>query len=113
MEIRPEQQCEADIDFRVIRPGSSRIVHDFEGREYDLGPDTPEEPAIEEVSINCARCPLKDILFQTEGGPPFEDLNEARRQAESIIEASCQKYPPIKEAGARRPDHNFHPKLLT
>lgn len=111
MNIRPEQRCEADINYKTIRPGSTRIVYDFEGRRQDLGPDTPEETAIVEVSMNCTRCPIKDLVFQAEGRPPFGAVNEARRQAANVIETNCQKYPPIREAGAKRPDSNFHPKL--
>jgi hypothetical protein len=116
MELRPEERCEADITYKKIQEGTSRIGYDFEGRKYDLGPDVKDQPGIEEATIDCSRCPLKGVVFQAEGAPPWGAHNAIRNAAADVIEKSCEKFKPLKEKGLRLGSRNlsprdFHPNL--
>jgi len=115
MNIRPEQRCEADIKRTTIRQGSTREVWGFgANRPTDLGPDTPEITAIEEVTIDCPLndCPLKGIKFQAEGGAPFGAINAANEQTADMLAAQCEKWQALKRVtGAEKPGSDFHSQL--
>lgn len=86
-----ENRCEANLKHEKIDGGSTRYVYDMDGRKHDLGPKTPERNAVDEVTIACQRCGILEKL-RAEGGPPFGAYNEASRQAEAFLEASCPKW---------------------
>jgi hypothetical protein len=119
IDIRPEHQCEAKINYRTINQGSTRFYDDFEGRTHDRGEGTLEEDAIEGVSIECAKCPQigkfsdgKGIIFQVAGGPPFGAYNEAVRETTERIATGCEKWQALKRVfSVETPGSDFHPSL--
>jgi hypothetical protein len=112
MALRPEQLCEANIKYDKIQQSVDRIGYDFEGRRFDLGPDTIEQPGIEEVTISCEGCPFDTTTLRAEGKGPFGARNAISRQAKVFIEQNCVKFQNLKAEGAiTEANREFNPSL--
>lgn len=109
--LRPEQLCEADINYTTIQKGTSRTVYDLDGRKHDLGPTVEEKPGIEEVLIECTRCPFSPTTKTAEGGAPHGAYNAIRHEAKLFLEGNCEKWRSLKRSGLREMPREIHPKL--
>ncbi len=85
------EKCEALLPYKITKPGTKRIVYDFEGRKVDLGPGVVDSNEEGEVTLSCKRCSLIGGTFKGEG-MGYSALNQTKEKAVAFLRENCGKW---------------------